>query len=155
MGVLNLFIFSLFMIQRIQSVYLFISFVVLTLAALLFSRQVWGGAEDSPVHRLFGEQYLYVGIAIMAVVSIAALITLLSIFLFANRKQQLRYVNIAQLGIDLAFLAAVFIPLLAGAAPSLTGWFLAELVVAYVFAFLARRAIIHDEKLVRAADRIR
>ncbi|MDR1783508.1 MAG: DUF4293 domain-containing protein [Dysgonamonadaceae bacterium] len=127
------------MIQRIQSVYLLLIVAVTAIASFF----AW------PVH-LFS-----------TVFGAASLFALITIFLYKNRKVQVKFTY------TLIFLAIVF--LLFGSwilyknfvesmcldALDYAPFFIVSALVMLIFASLALRAIKKDEKLVRSLDRIR
>ena len=118
------------------------------------------GAPDVTLYNLFmqcGEEKSFAVWALFALLLMTCPLTILAIFLFKNRKFQAR-VCAYNILLCLAWIAVLviygyvnkpeggqFTPSLWAALPG----------VALIFHVLARKAIIHDEKLVRAADRIR
>ncbi len=120
------------MIQRIQTVYLFIAFVVLAVCA----------ACDQTFGFLCGWT------------AALAVLTLADVFLYKKRTRQ------AMLCLVLMGLALVYYVALAvynhrmGGALVLT-WPMVLPAVAIVLLFMARKRILKDEKLVRSLDRIR
>lgn len=125
------------MIQRIQTVYLILAFILLVVAAVL---SISGG----------GTVRLIEGLCF----AVSAVVTLVAVFLYHKRMRQANCVTFSGFGILLGFIVVTAVPLAGHAEPD----FGAELAVAFfalLFNFLARRAIIKDEKLVRSADRIR
>ena len=153
------------MIQRIQTLYLLI--VTALVAVMLFAPLAWfaGQAGEYGLYAFslrsadgtLAQPTLYLGILL----ALAAALPLVTIFLYRRRLLQIR-------------LCVVEMVLLAGAVGMegvyyfLSGRFagmafhtqgfrpaIALPLVALLFAFLAARAIFHDELLVRSADRIR
>lgn len=154
------------MIQRIQSLYLLI--VTALMSVTLFSRLAWFGSEGGEfglyafaLKSAEGEvlhSTIYLGILLV----LATVLPLVTIFLYRRRMLQIRlcvvemvflvgsavmegiyYFLSCRVVSDLAFhtqgvRAAIALP-----------------VVCLLFAWLAVRAIFHDELLVRGADRIR
>lgn len=89
----------------------------------------------------------------LLLIAAAGIIALLSIFLYGNRKSQLR---IASVSLIIAILAIVY--LFIKTKDFTTGTLSLTSVFAFlapVFAFLAVRGISKDEKLVRSMDRLR
>jgi len=159
------------MIQRIQSLYL-----LLALAATCF-------LISMPIATIYGEDLaftfntfvikditpsatnlvstLYIAIAL----AISAILTLASIFLYKKRSNQLKTISASlfMLTISLALMYYIYpdliIPKIGSLAAGFTIeynlWTLACIVPAFAFLLLANRAIKKDEKLVRAADRLR
>lgn len=136
------------MIQRIQSVYLFIALIIS--AALIFVFPLWNNAEGVPV---YAEDYLSIFIAFLA----SALLSLVSIFMFKNRKLQF---VLGRLNILLNFfLLGVFVywslslPGEMDISEKGIGMFLP--IISIVFIVLANKAIKKDEDLVKSVDRLR
>ncbi|SHG60154.1 protein of unknown function [Salegentibacter echinorum] len=136
------------MIQRIQSVYLFIAVIIS--AALIFVFPLWNNAEGVPV---YAEDYLSIFIAFLA----SALLSLVSIFMFKNRKLQF---VLGRLNILLNFfLLGVFVywslslPGEMDISEKGIGMFLP--IISIVFIVLANKAIKKDEDLVKSVDRLR
>ena len=114
------------MIQRIQTVYLLLSGIILSIAAVM----EWGTLWVSIV------------MALLAVISLA------DIFLWKQRPTQ-ALVCLVPMAVIIGYyvMLAVRQPLLS--------WYQALPLVAVLLLFLARKAILKDEKLVRSLDRIR
>lgn len=154
------------MIQRKQTIFLFLAFVAtaVCLCLPLGSIELQGmGVEPvlynmalaQPENNGVSYSFFYAPLAVLLVV--AAILELTAIFLYKNRKRQSRFCTIA--------IALIFVWLL------LFGYYkyydltaigqLRQSITAYlpflaaVFDYLAFRGIRADEKLVRAADRIR
>ncbi|MBQ9668781.1 MAG: DUF4293 domain-containing protein [Prevotella sp.] len=120
------------MIQRIQTVYLFIAFVVLLVCALC----------DQTFMFLCGWT------------AALSVLTLADVFLYKNRTRQALFCLV------LIVLAVIYYIALAVYNHSMNGtlqltWPMVLPAVAIVFMFMARKRIIKDEKLVRSLDRIR
>lgn len=119
------------MIQRIQSLYLLMAGILSAISAYL----CWAGClKGQYIPALTGEDFITYGCALCGIVALACLIT---IFLFKNRKRQMR---ICWSIILLTLVAALFYV-----------WVL----VSAVFVLLAWRGIRADERLIRSIDRIR
>ncbi len=118
------------MIQRIQSVYLLVAFILMMLGAYF----LWG-------------RFVLVALAV-----VAALGSLANIFLYKNRPRQALVCKIL-CGLGVVFAVWLFFNPLAVQADTI-----GSIVVAMGAALcwlLAGRAIMKDEKLVRSLDRIR
>lgn len=135
------------MIQRIQTVFL----VLATIFNLsVYFTPIYTRAMEDP------QQWIGFGLAISLIV--AAALSLYSIFLFNNRKNQINWVKRAALAevIALGFSQGVFFSL-GGIGTYLwdeaigTGF----IVLSFAFQLLALRFINKDEKLVKSMDRIR
>ncbi len=152
------------MIQRVQSIYLFLAVVALvvmyfvpllgfsigeTQHATMYacSKHLYAHEDASDVH--WG--VCFIGLAAMIVGAV-------SIFLYKNRLRQIAVVNYFLLLVLLLF-ATIFAYAWAFAEVAKSALDFAPGIVlpiaAYVFGWLARRSIRKDEELVRAADRFR
>lgn len=89
----------------------------------------------------------------LLLIAATGILSLISIFVYANRKAQLRYVLVT-LVFSIASLAYLFLRTkdFADGTMSLTSIFT---ILPPVFLFLAWRGIYKDEKLVRSMDRLR
>lgn len=154
------------MIQRIQTVYMFLA-VVLTVVCLCMQIGTFlvAGVPVFNEYNLWMSDPLgarhFTTWPLFAVLVLSSAIGLCNIFLYTNRKMQARiclfnilliigwyivYVVFSQTMNNLADLVTLsFQPSIAAALPCVS-------VILYV---MARHAILADEKLVRAADRIR
>jgi peptidoglycan/LPS O-acetylase OafA/YrhL len=126
------------MLQRIQTVYLALAFILLVIAGMA---------------NVFIQQLSQTVAAICFFVS--ALLSLVAIFTYRKRMRQIRLVALSQLAIILGYAAVVCIPLIQKGPSVEIGLNLCPAIIAFIFEILARKGIIHDEKLVRSADRIR
>ncbi|MVN90756.1 DUF4293 family protein [Mucilaginibacter aquatilis] len=155
------------MIQRVQSIYLFLASLAIfalylfTLANNVYinniptSIKVTGLMQD--VNRQ--QQQIQSFVALTAATAVVALLPLVTIFLFRNRKQQivLAYVTILAI-IGHSFWVAQTVKGVVGAVTLNTsnfgiGLFLAP--IAILLILLAIKAIKRDNALVRSADRLR
>ncbi|MEM1095106.1 MAG: DUF4293 domain-containing protein [Bacteroidota bacterium] len=138
------------MIQRPQSVYLFLG--ALLVGALGFFEVLWTSAA-SQMLGWFNPAVLGAG-TLVIVIAIAA------IFLYRDRKRQLKIV-VALQGVLILFLLAMIgglymggtLDQVAGNVPLIVA--LALPVLAYVMFWLARKGIEKDIALVRSMDRLR
>lgn len=135
------------MIQRIQSVLLFLTFL---LNGSIFFNALYHHAVTDP------QQWM--GISFAIVLAIAALLPLVALFMYKHREGQLRWVNIgliAQL-IILGFGSGIYISL--GGFGSFL-WDetvgLVLLLLAFGIELFARKKIKDDIELVKSMDRIR
>jgi len=141
------------MIQRIQTLYLFVG--ALALGSLSFFASLWSSTAS--------EAYVWYEPAVAGLIALAAVTALGSIFLYSNRETQRKVVVGAQL---LTFLLAMTLygglyltnelSVRTGGAfnASKTAMLLMP-AVAYVLFLLARRGIDHDIELVESMDRLR
>lgn len=153
------------MLQRIQSIYLLLA-AIASVACLMMpvGHYMLNGTEQvATVFNLWLTLavggHSFVVWPLMAVLTLQSVLTLYAIFMYGNRIAQARmcafgmlmvvgwYVIYAveALAIGCGVAEATFSP----------SWQAALPVASLVLTFLARRAILADERLVRAADRIR
>ncbi len=135
------------MIQRIQSIYLFLAFV---LDGTVCFNALYSHAMNDPQP--------WVGIGFTAVLIIAGLFSLLCIFLYKNRSTQIKWTGgaIVLQTIALGYGVGILISL-GGFGPYLWDEALGAgiLLIALTTTFLARKKIKADQELVRSMDRIR
>ena len=136
------------MIQRIQTLYLFIALVVST--GLIFVFHLWTDSDNTPV---YVKDIMYVFGLFLA----SGLLSLISIFRFKQRKSQFM---LGRLNIILNFiLLGVFVyqslNLSGEADVSEKGIGMILPVFSIVFLVLANKAIKKDEDLVKSVDRLR
>lgn len=135
------------MIQRIQSFLLFLTFL---LNGSIFFNELYHHAVTDP------QQWM--GISFAVVLAGAALLPLIGIFLYKNRQNQLRFVNIALLTqlVILGFGSGIYISLGGFGTFLLDETIgLALLVLAFIVELFARKKIKDDIELVKSMDRIR
>ena len=135
------------MIQRIQSVYLFLAAV---LNGTIFFNVLYTHAMNDPQQ--------WVGLGFTAVLIISALFSIVCIFFYKNRSRQIKWTGGAIALQTIAFGWGVGIYISLGG----FGAFLwdetigiAILFIALVATIMARKKIKDDEELVRSMDRIR
>ena len=116
------------MIQRIQTVYL-LAAAILGLVHLL----AW---------------------PLFAVQALATVLSLWAIFLFKQRPRQAK-ICLAAVLMNLAWYIVLAVLIQQGQLPESLPYTACLPLVAAILCFLARRGVLADEKLVRAADRIR
>ncbi|MDN3596781.1 DUF4293 domain-containing protein [Zunongwangia endophytica] len=136
------------MLQRIQTIYLLIAAIVSL--GLIFLFALWQTAEGSPV---YAQDQITVFIMFIA----SGLLSLVSIFMFKNRKLQF---VLGRINILLNFiLLGVFVywslslPGEMNISEKGIGMFLP--IISIVFLVLANKAIKKDEDLVKSVDRLR
>ncbi len=150
------------MIQRIQSLYLFISFgLILSLFFIPFAELIDKSGETF----LFlyrglesGGKMIFVIYPVAILTAIIAFVNLITIFLFKRRMLQIRLIvfnMICMLG--LVGLVFYSIHNQEEALNAVVGYNIVNAfpLVAFVFNFMAMRAIRKDENLIRSMDRIR
>ena len=141
-------VFEKIMIQRIQSIYLLL--VVLLSAVGAFLLPLWYKEDGSAVLAL--DQ-----LTTLAFFGVSAVLALITIFLFKNRKLQF---VLGRLNIILNFILLGFFVYWSQALPgemqiSEKGIGMLTPVLSIVFLVLANKAIKKDEALVKSADRLR
>lgn len=151
------------MIQRIQSVYLLIVTVLLVMAACLPVGQ-FVGADDVTAHVFkplgvtMAEGTFQSTWGLFGILLLSAIISFCTIFLFKNRMLQVRmtvFSTILLVGYYIAFLVFVYMLKSDLEASFQIGWALCLPLVSIILNYLAFRAILKDEVMVRAADRLR
>ena len=91
---------------------------------------------------------------LFAVLMLASLLSLVTIFLYSKRKLQARLCIFHMILLVLWYLLLAVLPQQLFGSLVLS-WPAVLPAVAIVFSFMARKGILADEKLVRAADRLR
>ncbi|WP_456438656.1 DUF4293 domain-containing protein [Psychroserpens sp.] len=136
------------MIQRIQTIYLLLSTAVS--AGLIFVLHLWTSSDDVLVFAK--DEYLYLGLFLGS-----ALLSLISIFSFKNRKFQF---VLGRLNIILNFILLGFFvyqllipPGESNISEKGVGIFIP--ILSIVLLVLANKAIKKDEDLVKSVDRLR
>ncbi|WP_424494894.1 DUF4293 domain-containing protein [Salinimicrobium sp. GXAS 041] len=136
------------MLQRIQTIYLLLA--ALTSGGLIFVFNLWENTAGEPV-------YAQDDYSVMLFFLISALLSLVTIFLFKNRKLQfvLGRVNIL-LNLILLGLFVYWSLMVPGESNiSEKGIGMLIPVISIVFLVLANKAIKKDEDLVKSVDRLR
>ncbi len=144
------------MIQRVQSIYLFLAFLVA--GGLIFAFSLWtdqSGKEVFFIDAVNSDNIYMVITGVLFVIS--SLFSLISIFLFKNRKSQI-LLNRVNIIINFSLLGViVYLMLTLPGETSVSekgiGSFLPLIVI--LLLVLANKAIIKDEKLVKSVDRLR
>jgi hypothetical protein len=156
------------MIQRKQTIFLLLSAIALAFLHY-FPLASFIGDRDSLVLYIFKVESLVPGqipalpdyfiFPILAVNSLIILLTILTIFLFKNRRMQLNLLrfSLILLLIMIASFFFYYVNLLEKASGGLAHYEIGSYMplVAFVFYILAYRGIMSDEKLIRSADRLR
>lgn len=143
------------MIQRVQSVYLFVAMLVSAGLPFIFELWSYSGTFFYAPKFIFNKPDMYFAISVLFFVS--AFLSALSIFLFKNRKRQLFagkfniLINLLLLGL-LIYLSQT---LSGEALTSKKGIGMFLPLATILLLFLANRAIKKDENLVKSVDRLR
>ena len=150
------------MIQRIQSLYLLI---VVILNSLLFILPLNEMNTNNGILKLSilglsnSKTGLYTELfPLLALTIIIILIALFTIFLYKNRKIQMRLsLYNSVLGLSLSFLAIYYASQIANSNQTSLGFSVGLLIpiIGSIISFLAFKAIQKDDKLVKSIDRIR
>lgn len=136
------------MLQRIQTVYLFLAAVISGGLSFVFS--LWETAKNAMITVLDRP-------VIMGGFVVSAILSLITIFLFKNRKSQfvLGRVNIILNFILLGFFVYLSLNLSGETVVSEKGIGMLLPIFSIVFLALANKAIKKDEALVKSVDRLR
>ncbi|MBT8394409.1 MAG: DUF4293 domain-containing protein [Bacteroidia bacterium] len=136
------------MLQRIQTVYLFLALVVS--AGLIFVFHLWTTKDNIKLFAL--DNYLYLGMF-----AGSGVLSLISIFLFKNRKSQfvMGRLNIILNFILLGLFVYESLNLSGETNVSEKGIGMLLPIFSIVFLALANKAIKKDEDLVKSVDRLR
>jgi len=144
------------MLQRIQTLYLFISAILSSI--VIYMVPLWKSHEGIEIFEtdvLLSDDWRLVSIAIAFILS--GFLSLLSIFMFKNRSRQIglnRFnivINFYLLGIIVYYLLTL--PGESQISEKGIGVFIPIIVI--VLLALANKSIIKDEKLVKSVDRLR
>jgi hypothetical protein len=134
-------------IQSIQSIYLALAFF---LDISIYFNPLYGHAMNDP--------QLWIGIGFTAALAISAILTVVCIFLYNNRKNQLNWAAAAIALQTIAFGWGVGILISLGG----FGYFIWNdavgagiLLIALIAVSIARKKVKDDQKLVESMDRIR
>lgn len=147
------------MIQRIQTLFLFVSAILI---GLLFVLPVAEIAKDGAIYLFNCKGILLDGILkqngfiVIAIISIILAVSALAIFDFKNRKRQIKIIVLdilLKLALSGLFIYYTYLSF-SGAQISFKIGMVFPL-VAIIFDYLAISAIRKDERLIRSIDRIR
>lgn len=136
------------MIQRVQSLYLFISFLLSGVVSFFFP--IWKNAKLQEVYALQEVKYV-------ALFGISAILSLVSILLFKNRKSQfvINRLNIILNFILLGFFVYHSLNLSGDALVSEKGISMFIPLFSILLLVFANKAIKKDEDLVKSVNRLR
>ena len=144
------------MLQRVQTIYLFISAVLS--GGIIFLVPFWENTEGTIYYLLdlFNQTDIKLSTLLIGFV-ISTLLALIAIFTFKNRKQQIA-INRFNIVINFYLLGIIVYHLLtlpgeSNISEKGIGLFIPELVI--VLLVLANKAIQKDEKLVKSVNRLR
>lgn len=155
------------MIQRIQTVYLLIAAILTGMLSLLplahgitadttlCSVSIWGFTAPAPTPDSYSGSWLNLAAGFVSIIT--AILAIVTIFLYKKRILQKKLCHI--LLVLLILLSVTLVAYLVQTSALFEGFKLSVICAFPIFAFimiiLARKGIIHDEKLVRSLDRIR
>ena len=136
------------MVQRIQTIYLLLAAGVS--AGLIYVFELWVNSEEI---KIFADDNIYVFATFLA----SALLSIISIFKYKNRKSQfmLGRLNIILNFFLLGFFVYQSLNISGETAVSEKGIGMVLPIVSIVFLALANKAIKKDEDLVKSVDRLR
>lgn len=157
------------MIQRIQSLYLFLAFVACVLTFFFPLASFWAGEGSSYRFYITGLETLVPddntshtnSIPLIAINVIIGLMAIIILFLYKNRLLQMKMLRFnIMLNIVLILLIFFFYVPAIERATNVEADYTSEIgiyfpLICLVFLYLANRYIRKDEKLVRSADRLR
>lgn len=151
------------MIQRIQSIYLLLATIALAGALFLptghFISQEGSACAFKALGVATGEGTLLSTWGLFGLLALSAIITVCTIFLFRNRRLQMRmtvFNSVLLIGYHVAYV--IFLSVLKNELQSASfqlGWALCLPLVAIILNGMAFYAIKRDDEMVKAADRIR
>jgi len=157
------------MIQRIQSVYLLLASLVLSVT-FFFPIAEFIGEKDSLILYVFKVVSLVPDSAnvydlmfimpLLAIVSVTILFAIGTIFMFKNRHGQLKIIRFLMLMIAV-MIGVIFLyyydilEAASGAVPNFIQIGAFAPLVSLVLLFLAYKGVMKDDKLIRSADRLR
>ncbi len=156
------------MIQRIQSLFLFLAIVTMTLTYAFPLAYFYGANANLGLHAcrldffdptpgiVFSPYFI---LPIMALGAIIIILLITSLFSFKNRKRQLR-LNRISIFLVLVFLAGFFfgyVHYLEEATKAIADYQIGSIMplITFILIMLANRGISKDEKLIRSMDRLR
>lgn len=139
------------MIQRIQTIHLVLS-VILGVVALILN---FNTAPDCLMAKLFATPVESMRYVYLAMVALAVIAAVCSIFMYKKRPRQISVVNISTILLVLSYIV-LGVCFYFNREQTLWKCFSLYLpLVSIVLNFMARRRIKYDENLVRSADRLR
>ena len=157
------------MIQRIQTIYLLVAAICSVVClSLPLGRYVDDGLLTAKLYNLCIMQmggaehgFSFAAVPLFVILLLVVVISLYTVFMYRNRKLQMRLCSFSSLLVIGWYIVYAVLAKLWGGSIDVTSLSFAPGVgaalpaVALIFNLMARRAINADEKLVRAADRIR
>ena len=155
------------MIQRKQSLFLLLAVVVYAVCLFLPIASVVSGelGEDSSIHNLGmvtgrGIEVVPICLPFFLLLAISAILSLVNIFMYKNRKLQMSVCSLAIVTTVLWYGYYLLVLMGVVSLPNVNGdihlSFAACLpLVAAILVAMAKKGVLDDENLVRAADRIR
>ena len=146
------------MIQRKQTIFLLVAFVAVMICMCSQVGTLVSGMQEASLYNLWltdGQgNHQFTVWPLFATLLIAALLSLVTIFMYAKRRLQSKMCLGLMLLLVLWYILLVVLPQQAGGELVLR-WPAAMPAIAVVCAFFARKGVIADERLVRSLDRIR
>lgn len=146
------------MIQRKQTIYLLLAFVAIVVCMCSRVGSLVSTVSQASLYNLWlsdgqGAHNMSVW-PLFATLLLAALLALVTIFLYTKRKLQSKLCLVLMVLLLLWYVLLAVLPQSLGGSLVL-GWASAMPAVALLCAIFARKGILADEKLVRSLDRIR
>jgi hypothetical protein len=156
---------SRIMIQRIQSVYLFLAVVALVVMYFLPIASFYGDMSyfSFKISGLSDETYVSINtIPLMVMMLVLIILISISIFLYHDSRRRMMQIRMIRFGIllDLSFIIVLYfgyIDTIVKQASMDVGYKAGIYfpIIVLVFLLLAMRGVMNDEKKIRAADRLR
>ena len=147
------------MLQRIQSIYLLLTVILstITLCLPLGTLTTDNGLADIYFYGYALEEKAVplLPLVLGALLLIVIIAGSAAIFLFKHRKVQLKIANLVSVMLFLFFATFVGLTQIEQFSGITPNWTIALPFASLIFVMLAKRGIIKDENLIKAADRIR
>lgn len=146
------------MIQRKQSLFLLIAFIATMVCLCSQVGSLVGDMSHADLYNLWlvdGEgRHSFTPWPLFATLMLAALLSLVTIFLYTRRKLQAQLCLLHMLLLVLWYVLLAIMPQMAGGSLVLE-WPAVLPAVSIILSFMARKGVLADERLVRSLDRIR
>ena len=146
------------MIQRKQTLFLLIAFVLTIVCSCCQIGSLVSDMSSVDLYNLWlvdeMGQHSFSSWPLLAVLILASLLSLVTIFLYRKRKLQAQLCLLHMLLLVLWYVVLAVLPQSLGGSLVLA-WPAVLPAVAIILSFMARKGVLADEKLVRSLDRIR
>ena len=147
------------MIQRKQTVFLLLAFILTVVCMASQVGSLVGEASSYDVYNLWivaddGNRSLATW-PMFATLMLSALLSLVTVFLYAKRKLQAQLCMLHMLLLVLWYVLLAVLPSSSVGGSLVLDWPAVLPAVAIILSFMARKGVLSDERLVRSLDRIR